>query len=144
MKTLWGWIEVMVTSHCKLNATDDSFQMAVVSGKFYFIYILPHISLINVPALTAITHCDHRAVFIRYISSLRPRYHEVGNTLTQNNAKYFGKQTEEHAPGKLRPSTNHNGRKHARVKTRSLQPKLRVYTIAWCTDRRSMDMIQEC
>lgn len=80
MKTFWGWIEVMVTSHCKLNATDNSFQMAVVSGKFYFIYILPHISLINVPALTAITHCDHRAVFIPYISSLRPTYHEVGNT----------------------------------------------------------------
>ena len=48
--------------------------------------------------------------------------------------KYFRKQTEQHAPGKPLPSTNHNGRKHARVKTKRLQPELRVYAMAVCTD----------
>lgn len=55
----------------------------------------------------------------------------------QNNTKYFRKQTEEHVPGKPLPSTNHNGRKPARVKTKSLQPKLRVYALAWCTEGHS-------
>lgn len=110
-----------------------SFQMGVMSGKFYIIYILPHIFLIKkVPFLTTVTHYDHMTVFIQYISSLRPGYHKVGNILMQNNAKYFKKQTEGCASGKPLPSTNHNGRKHKRVKTKSLQPKLRVYVTALC------------
>lgn len=95
--------------------------MGVASGRLYIVDILPCILLIEMPSLTTVSNCDHVTVPIQYISSL-PRYHKVGNTLMQNNATHFWKQTEECAPGKPLPNTNHNGRKHKRVKTQSLQP----------------------
>lgn len=96
--------------------------MGVTSGKLYTVYILLRILLIEMPSLTTVTNCDHVTMPIQYISSLRPKYHKVGNTPMQNNATHFWKQTEECAPGKPLPNTNHNGRKHKRVKTQSLQP----------------------
>lgn len=96
--------------------------MGVMSGRLYTVYILLRILLIEMPSLTTVSNCDHVTVPIQSISSLRPRYHKVGNTLMQNNATHFWKQTEECAPGKPLPNTNHNGRKQQRVKTQSLQP----------------------
>lgn len=54
--------------------------MGVASGKLYTVYILPRSLLIEMPSLTTATNCDHVTMPIQYISSLRPKYHKVGNT----------------------------------------------------------------
>lgn len=117
--------------------------MRVVSGTFYIIYILPHIFWIKMPSLTTVTNHVQMAVFILYISSLRPRYHKVGNTLMQNNAKYFRKHTEECASGKPLPRTNHNGRKHRGWKPNVCSQGLESVLLHWVQTDTAQPQIQE-